>query len=415
MSNLNISLIHTSYPQHYTMIQTVLREFEAQHNIQIELDSLVWENARYQLVEYALHKTGPVISEVGSTWLSSLVSMNALLKLDSRSLERVTGSVALQGIDLAEMTDADIYLPTAWQSIVALDNQIWAIPWTTDTRMIYYRRDLLQKAGVDEATAFQSAAHWKNTLQQLQDAGGPFPILLNTVREPALLHKVASWVWAEGGHFMQKGGRQTRFSEPEAQAGFYNYFNTFAPYLSPAAQNISEDLCSEMFSQGKGAMIVTGQWVLSRDLLGAMLPEVRENLGVAMMPVPPYVGGSHLVVWQHGLEQIREGLKLIEALTSHSAQMRLVSHGRVLPSRKAILNDPLFTTEFGYEVISQSLQAGASFDASYMWGLIEDRLTMFVSDIWQRLFANPDLDLEGELNQRLGLLAQRLDKTLQSR
>jgi hypothetical protein len=50
-----------------------------------------------------------------------------------------------------------------------------------------------------------------------------------------------------------------------------------------------------------------------------------------------------------------------------------------------------------------------------MWGLIEDRLTMFVSDIWQRLFANPDLDLEGELNQRLGLLAQRLDKTLQSR
>lgn len=412
MNNLYVSLIHTSYPNHRAIIQRVLTEFEAQKNIQIELDSHVWETARNQLVEYALHKTGPVISEIGTTWLSSLVSMNVLLKLDRANIRRLVGSDPLQRVDIQTLTDPDTYVPSAWNSVVALDDQIWAIPWTGDTRLIYYRRDLLQKAGVDEASAFESAAAWQNTLAQLKAAGEAVPILLNTVREPALLQKAASWVWAAGGRFMEKGGRRTSFNTPEAKAGFYDYFKTFAPYLPPPMQNISEDRSSEMFREGTGAMIVTGQWLLSREFLERTIPEVRENLGIAMLPVIPYAGGSHLVIWQHGIDQLTEGLMLIEALTSESAQMRLALEGMVLPSRRSVLDSPSFKGEFGYDVISRSLQRGKAFEAAYLWGLVEDRLIAFVHEIWQQLFADPQLDLEGVMDKKLTLLAKRLDTTL---
>ena len=48
---------------------------------------------------------------------------------------------------------------------------LWAAPWLADTRIICYRRDLFEQAGVDAATAFQSPAQLENALQRLRDHG----------------------------------------------------------------------------------------------------------------------------------------------------------------------------------------------------------------------------------------------------
>ena len=42
------------------------------------------------------------------------------------------------------------FLPSSWQSSIVLgEKEVCAVPWLADTRLIYYRRDLLDKAGVD--------------------------------------------------------------------------------------------------------------------------------------------------------------------------------------------------------------------------------------------------------------------------
>ena len=49
-----------------------------------------------------------------------------------------------------------------------------------------------------------------------------------------------------------------------------------------------------------------------------------------------------------------------------------------------------------------------------MWGLVEDRLTTAISELWQQVFADPHIDLPGAVAAKLRPLAERLDRTLAS-
>ena len=44
----------------------------------------------------------------------------------------------------------------------------WALPWFTEARAIYYRKDVLKKAGVDEATAFADWDAFRATLEKIK-------------------------------------------------------------------------------------------------------------------------------------------------------------------------------------------------------------------------------------------------------
>ena len=57
--------------------------------------------------------------------------------------------------ELAMLGGQAAYLPTMWESgKVAGENRVLAFPWLAYTRVLYFRRDLLRKAGIDEQTAF---------------------------------------------------------------------------------------------------------------------------------------------------------------------------------------------------------------------------------------------------------------------
>ena len=57
-----------------------------------------------------------------------------------------------------------------WQTtqVVGQDGT-WAVPWFTEARSIYYRKDVLEKAGVDPATAFADWDAFRATLQAIKD------------------------------------------------------------------------------------------------------------------------------------------------------------------------------------------------------------------------------------------------------
>ena len=71
--------------------------------------------------------------------------------------------------ELKILGDQAHFVPAAWLGIAMLGGrQIWAAPWSTDTRVIYYRRDWLKRAGIKEATAFETPVALVNTLARLQ-------------------------------------------------------------------------------------------------------------------------------------------------------------------------------------------------------------------------------------------------------
>lgn len=395
MIELELSLM--SYKaQPYEYMQTVVQQFEAEHQVRVHLNMLSWDTGRTELVNYALFKNGPDVSEIGTTWLSSLVAMNVLRPFSPHEIAAVGG--------------AEAFLPSIWQTCIEADDQIVSIPWITYARNIYYRRDVLQQCGIEEKIAFQTLQHFSQTLQQIQAFGNLLPWAIPSLRSPEILHDVAPWVWAAGGHFMSADGRSPRFHEPEAKQGFYNYFHHQFPYLAPATYNLSDSSSLDMFAQGKVSAVISGYWAIDVVQKWAA-PEVRENLGVTTLPIPAFVGGSNLVVWKNS-RYPQEAIKLVRFLTSLSVQGHLMNEMNLLPARNEAFQQPPFTTNQFYQSVVQALRNGRSFTATYLWGMVEDRLSALISNLWQELFKNPSLDLRQMIDHELNKMAQRLDRTL---
>ncbi len=397
MLELELSLIGDPNPA----LAPLLEAFQAQHHIRVKLRNMTWENAWPELLTFALHDTGPDISHIGSTWAGSLVAMNALRPFTPAEVKAWGG--------------AEVFLDACWQSGMLRDQaQVWALPWTSFTFILCYRRDLLQKAGVDEASAFSSAEALARTLARLQAAGVEIPFVVPSGHLLVdTLHYTASWVWDAGGDLMSADGRQPLFTQPAALAGFEAYFNLFR-WLAPAARHLEETQAQDLFAGGQAAVAVIAADAPYAWNESNAAPEVLANLGAAPMPGVPWVGGDNLVIWRHlraSPERERAAVALVNFLAKQSAQ-QAIAHGPLLlaPTRRDALAtlpnpDSLLT-----QAVTRSLQTGRAYHPVAQWSKLENQLGAALSTVGKDVLAGNEP--AAALRQHLDPLARRLEITL---
>lgn len=394
MAEIELSLTW-DYPQ---PLADALAQFTHETGIKVHVQVLDTTQERRQLSDFALFRRGPDVSEVGSTWLSNLVAMNALRPFHDHEVRQMGG----QGL----------FNPAMWE-VGSRGGEAMAIPWRSDVRLVYYRRDLLAQAGVDETTAFTTVDNMQETLRKLAMLSDVHPCAIPTGQNPLLLHIVAPWVWQAGGQFMSRDGRSTRFDDPEALKGMQTYFETFAPYLTPEWQNRTDSELVHHFTNGQLAVIVSGHWILDMIYVWQETkPEIAANLGVALTPGEQYTGGMHLAIWRHSRHQ-KEALKLVDFLTSQETQTKTIREIGYIPARQDVLAQPPYSSS-PFDVVANTLQKGRAFYGAYMWGLVEDRLTTAIYELWQQFFDNPQLDIPAATAYRIQYMAERLNRTLSS-
>jgi multiple sugar transport system substrate-binding protein len=271
---------------------------------------------------------------------------------------------------------------------------------------------MLQEADVDEQSAFQTPAHVEQTLDRLQTSGVSKAPWTNTVQIPFLtLQNVASWIWGAGGELVSAGGRNARFSEPAALAGARAYFGLHR-YLPPGIQDMDVDQIINLFVERQAAVTMgLPNWLHSVRHQYSENPDVLANLGVALPPGPPFVGGSGLVVWQHSRQEW-DAVDLVRQLISQEAQLEYCQSTGYLPARLDVLNEPPYSTDPHYQVMVKALKAGRSFPTFRLWGLVEERLGAALSKIWDIILDDPSQDLDAIIAQQLKPLSQRLEGAL---
>jgi multiple sugar transport system substrate-binding protein len=390
MRELELSVMSIDSPG-AEALRAALAEFEAQTGIRVRLRLFTWQDARVELVKFATYSEGPDVSEIGSTWLCDFVGMNSVRPFSPKEIDAFGGP--------------SVFVPAAWESIVLPEHPgTWAIPWWADVRVLYYRRDLLEQAGVDEQHAFATPEAMDRTLGQLQANGVETPWVVPTQRTWMTLHNAASWVWNAGGDFVSADGKQLLFDEPEARAGFKAYF-ALGRYLPGKVHGLTDTESDRCFWQGEAAVTLSGPWLLHDPAIDpALLPKV----GLAFPPGIPFVGGSHLVVWSHA-RYVHEVLRLVRFLASTQFQE---AHGRragLLPARLDALSDSMSAPQMSAERLERDLLQGRSFRSVPLWGLIESRLVKAVAEIWEDVLQHPTRDLDVVLNDHLTPLVRRLD------
>lgn len=385
----------------YSLQLELLAYFQKQTGIEVKLTRMEWTDAWQQLINISTHGQGADISHVGSTWVSSLVSMNSLRAIPSHVITKIGGE--------------ESFVHSAWESAkMEGDRNAWAIPVSAYTYAVAYRRDLLAQAGLDGATAFATPSAFETSIHILEERKcAEHAWLMPYVPFPFndFVHTAASWVWSSGGHLLDNRGKQVLFDSPATLAGLKSYFKLVGRVSN--FEYLSAEDCMGMLMQGKAAAVLTD----ARSILANIQedrPEAK-NIGTASLMSIPWSGGGNLVVWRHTYgfpDRLEAAFKLAEFLTRKSTMLEVGRRANILPARVDALDELIPMEHPLRPVMIQLVSSARTYRSIPLWRRIENQFGQELSVVAKALFDNKDTDLDVLLKETMGQLTHRLNLTL---
>jgi multiple sugar transport system substrate-binding protein len=366
-------------PEDLQPLRTLLAAFEREKGLQISMRRVGWERAWQTLLMEAVEGKGPHVSQVGSTWVATMAMLDALRFFNKEDVFAMGGSSG--------------FLPSAWESVKLMDRkEVWAIPWSIYTFVLYYRRDLLERANVDPSTAFATPAAMRATFTALSRSGITPWVFPSLQPYADLVHIASSWARANGGDFMGTDGREPLFAKPEVSTGLMDFFELF-PFIPPALRGLNVEACTNAFARSDAAILIGGVEVGNELMESPYAPqEMRENVAVTTLPGVPWVGGDHLVIWKNVLvnaAQEKSALELVSYLSKRETQIELFRLESVLPARVDAYEDLTFPLDTTNTTIQTILKSGCPHPALRLWRRIEAFLDEMLLDIGTSVLRQP--------------------------
>lgn len=372
------------------------RYSQQKRSAQIRATWLNEKNPWSDVSQTMIHRSGADVTEIGASWVESLVATHSLRPFSAQEFQSFGGN--------------DAFIQPAWEK-AGDTGLVYSIPDTIDARHFYYRRDLLAKAGVDVQTAFATPQNFLQTLESLKQAGIQSPLVMPIASAHMNLSFVASWIWGAGADFTNPAGNQATFDGPEAISAIADYFRA-AEYIAPEFRQMDVLEADTVFCEGNAAIVLSGSWLFYRLHGVAEYAHTRENLGIASTIGHTYRGGTHLVIWQHCVQQ-ETALDLIRFLTSTQVQADVSARACVLPARLEATQFTSFANDPNYQMLVKTVLSGRSYGASPFWNIVEARLSNMLVQLWPEYFNTPGMDANAFLASRLSALARRINITLE--
>ncbi|PID81835.1 ABC transporter substrate-binding protein [bacterium DOLZORAL124_64_63] len=310
------------------VVQELVRDFEASHpDIRVVVQQIPWSAAHEKLLTAYVGRSMPDMAQLGNTWVPEFTALGALAPLDG-------WVAACPAVDPAD------HFSGIWETNV-IAGTLYGVPWYVDTRVIYYRTDILRQAGFDQFP--RTWAGWRQAMRAVTKQGGSgrYAILLplNEWSQPVALA-------LETGSTLLKGnGTRGDFRGPEFRQAFDFYAAIFAEGWSPPVSNNEIANLYQEFERGTFAMYISGPWNLGefRRRLPAELQDAWSTAPLPGMtdarPGTSLAGGSSLVVFRHSENQ--EAARLLMAfLLEPAQQIRFYELTGDLPAHRAAWNDP---------------------------------------------------------------------------
>jgi multiple sugar transport system substrate-binding protein len=400
MTSIEFSLIPDAEIDYLT-VERLMAEFKKDSGIDVRLKRMEWENAWPQLIGIATQGQGVDISHVGSTWVSSLMTMNALRPIPQHLINIIGGEQA--------------FVHSTWSSVVAEDDRnAYGIPLSAYVYIVAYRKDLLEKTGLNPVTAFATPSALEETVRCLDKLGEvENPWLMPIIPHPFndFVHMAASWIWSSGGHIMDNRGKQVLFNSPAALSGLKSFLR-MVRYV-PEVDYFGSDECMNALLEGRAAAVITDARALNTAIQNKA-PNI-DKIGAASLMSIPWSGGGSFVIWRHthGYPDRLEGAyKLIEFLTRKETMIDLAENCYTLPSRTDVLDEIFPVDHILRPVMLQLISTGRSYRPIALWHRIEHQFGVELGSVAKTLMKDRTLDLDSTLEEAMDSLAHRLNLTL---
>lgn len=115
-------------------VRALSQEFERRNpGVKIIVQSIPWTAAQEKLITAYASDNTPDGFQLGNTWIPQFVALNAIENLDD-------------WVSRSKVIKKDRYFEGIWDTNV-IDGSVYGIPWYVDTRLLFYRKDIFEKAG----------------------------------------------------------------------------------------------------------------------------------------------------------------------------------------------------------------------------------------------------------------------------
>lgn len=311
-------------------VTKLVPEFERLNpGIKVKVQQVPWTAAQEKLVTAFASDNTPDACQLGNTWVPQFAALDAIVPLN-------------EYVKISDQINQEKYFPGIWETNV-IDNQVFGIPWYIDTRVMFYRKDVFERAGY-----INPPKNWVELLDLSKKIKAMYP------REEKYAIYLPTNEWAPfvmfgmeaGSSLLKNENTLGDFSGKEFKEAFKYSIEFHKQNLAPIGisqvTNVYQAFADEYFS-----IYISGPW---------NIPEFKKwmigNLSDKWMtaPMPGYAndypgvslaGGSSLVIFKDSKYK-KEVWKFFEYLSEKSTQIEFYKLLNNLPAIKEAWDDPIF-------------------------------------------------------------------------
>ena len=306
-------------------VRQLLPEFEREHpGLHVVVQQLPLTAAHQKLLTAYAGDSTPDITQLGNTWIPEMVALGALEPLDKR-------------VAASRVVDPKDYFPAIWSTNV-IDGTLYGVPWYVDTRLLFYRKDLLARAGYDHPP--RDWAEWQAMMAKLaQPKGQAYGVLLPTNEFEQLL----ALALQQDEPLLRDDGRYGNFRSAGFRKALAYYVSIFRDQQAPMMTNVGIGNPWAAFGQGFYAFYLSGPWNIG-EFRKRLPAEQQDNWGTTPLPGPDgpgasNAGGSSLVIYKASKHK-DDAWALVEFLSRPDIQERFYAILGDMPPRRASWDAP---------------------------------------------------------------------------
>ena len=267
--------------------------------------------------------------------------------------------------DLWDAADRQDLIPAALEGWT-YKGKVWGAQHEETNCVLYYNKDMFEKAGLKAAEKLEEAWTWEQTLEAAKkltqkDENGKVTVygILPLMAGPNISHEGQNYVsnvftWQAGADIMDPEGKTVDgYFNSEANLTALKFFRKM--FVEEKVAPLTE--IPNGFQTGKIAMWVTGPWMISTF-------KTIKELNWGAMPLPKDVmqvsndGGWGYSITKKAKDK-EAAFKVIMAKTGKEGQLIDIIEGGTLPNRKSLFDKAPHLKEYPYPMILEQLEKTA--------------------------------------------------------
>jgi multiple sugar transport system substrate-binding protein len=245
--------------------------------------------------------------------------------------------------DYIDASERAQYFPGVIQACT-WQGKLTALPWFVDAGMLYYRKDLLDNAGLKVPTTWDQLVSASRTLQSAGKT--KFGFLWQGKQAEVLLCDLVEFVGSAGGGILGPDGKTVKIADPQAVQAVQFMYDTMNKHGITPKDVLSwdEEPSRRPFTAGQAAFM--RNWAYAYAI--AQDPKQSQVVDkVAVAPLPAFPGGKSsacLGGYQYGVSASSKNksaaVEFVKWMSSPATQLKFATDVGLAPSRAAVFDDP---------------------------------------------------------------------------